>query len=67
KKIAEQNARGVGGALQETFLPQLGTGGNAKIDSARSFAQSKGKGPKKPKVKKSTNPYLSGSGNPYLD
>ena len=48
KRIAEQNARGVFGALQETLAPQIGTGGNSRIDSARSFAQSKGK---KPKVK----------------
>ena len=55
KKIAEQNARGVGGALRETLVPQLGTGGNSRIDSARSFAKSKGK---KPKVR-ATDPWGS--------
>ena len=54
-KIAEQERRAALGALQETLAPQIGTGGNSRIDSARSFAKSKGK---KPKVR-ATDPWGS--------
>lgn len=60
KLVKKQNARGVGGAVQETLAPQFGTDGSKRIEDAKSFNKSRAK--KKVKKKKSSPWGSSGWG-----